>query len=155
MISRDELTGLAQLFSEKLRAALSEIDMLEAIRRNHAEGVDSMVCHTHDFCDANVYMGEAWEEFFGQAPDVSSDSDAAIWNEAWTIAKANAFYVNGEETFVPLADVDAWESWWRDNGEGVGAMHGLDKATAYKLACNCELVIGGGAAPLYRIGFVD
>lgn len=53
--------------------------------------------------------------------------------------------------FVPLADIDEWEAWWAANGEYLD----VDKRTAFNLACNCSLLVGGGAAPLFRIGFVD
>lgn len=154
MVSRDELVGLAQVFGEKLLADIGEADLREAIARNEARGVDSMVCHTHDFCDANMSMLAAWQEFFGSEPDVSDESDSAIWNEAWSLAKANGFYLDSAETFVPLADMDAWADWWAANGEAMRDEVG-DEATCLALAMNCELRIGGGAAPLFRIGFVD
>lgn len=57
------------------------------------------------------------------------------------------------ETFIPLADMDAWEAFYRDNREALEEI--ADRATCFALACNCELVIGGGAAPIFRVGFVD
>lgn len=57
------------------------------------------------------------------------------------------------ETFIPLADLDAWEAFYEANREALEAI--ADKATCYALACNQSLLIGGGAAPLFRVGFVD
>lgn len=91
-ITIHEKIGLAKLFGEKVQWALSVTEFREAIDRNKAEGPQSIVCHTHDFCDANMLMLEAWEEFFGGEPDVSSEEDAAIINEAWAIAKAADFF---------------------------------------------------------------
>lgn len=58
-----------------------------------------------------------------------------------------------DETFIAIADMDEWEQFWADNAEELEAI--ADKATCEALACNCSLLIGGGAAPLYRVGFVD
>jgi hypothetical protein len=55
------------------------------------------------------------------------------------------------EEFLPLADTDAFDAFWETNGEYLD----MDRETAFALACNCNLIIGGGAAPLVRVGFVD
>lgn len=91
-ITIHEKIGLAKLFAEKVQEALSRNDLREAIDRNKSEGPQSIVCHTHDFCEANMLMLEAWEEFFGGEPDSASEEDAAIINEAWAIAKAADFF---------------------------------------------------------------
>jgi hypothetical protein len=56
------------------------------------------------------------------------------------------------EQFIPLADMDAFHAFWDENGDALSA---LSKDDAFLLACNCELIVGGGAAPLFRVGFVD
>jgi len=53
--------------------------------------------------------------------------------------------------FIPVGDMDDWSAWWSANSEALD----MDEETALALARNCELVVGGGAAPLFRIGFVD
>lgn len=53
--------------------------------------------------------------------------------------------------FVPLASMADWVDWWSVNGEYMAA----DEPTCLAAALNCALVIGGGAAPLFRIGFVE
>lgn len=57
------------------------------------------------------------------------------------------------ETFVPLDDLDAWESFYSANADALAEI--ADKATCLALAMNCELLVGGGASPLFRVGFVD
>ena len=57
------------------------------------------------------------------------------------------------ELFIALTDVGAFEVFWRDNEESLREI--ADKDVCFALACNCELIIGGGAAPLFRIGFID
>ena len=60
---------------------------------------DGMICHTHDFFDANEAMADAFKRTFGRAPwlpcDVEeglcpeneSDIDLAMWSAAWDQAK--------------------------------------------------------------------
>ena len=55
------------------------------------------------------------------------------------------------ETFIAIHDTDEWHDFWRDNHHATD----LDEAQAYALACNQSLLMGGGAAPDFRIGFVD
>ena len=56
-----------------------------------------------------------------------------------------------DEQFIPLADTYDFEVFWADNRDALS----INKETAFQLACNCELMVGGGAAPLFRVGFVD
>lgn len=56
-----------------------------------------------------------------------------------------------EETFHSLADMDAWADFWANNRDALD----MDEQTAFALACNQSLLVGGGAAPLIRVGFVD
>ncbi len=55
------------------------------------------------------------------------------------------------ETFVSIAGWDEWDLWWAENGDYIEQ----DREDAFALACNHCLMVGGGGAPLYRIGFVD
>ena len=57
------------------------------------------------------------------------------------------------ETFVPIANIDEWHDWWAENCEALDP--DLLEERAFRLACNQSLMIGGGAAPLFRVGFVD
>jgi hypothetical protein len=58
------------------------------------------------------------------------------------------------ETFISLHDTDDWAEFWSANGETLADEIG-DEDTCFALACNCSLLIGGGAAPEFRVGFVD
>jgi hypothetical protein len=55
------------------------------------------------------------------------------------------------EIFHPLPDMDAWTDFWANNRDALD----MDEQTAFALACNQGLLVGGGAAPLIRVGFVD
>jgi hypothetical protein len=89
-----ETIGLATIFGGKVQERLTREQFREAVERNkaQAEGWANPVCHTHDFCDANVLMLEAWAEMFGGEPDPASDEDAELINDAWFIAKAAEFF---------------------------------------------------------------
>lgn len=57
------------------------------------------------------------------------------------------------ETFIELADMAAWEDFWSNNKDDL--LEIADKQTCFDLVCNCSLIVGGGASPLFRVGFVD
>ena len=88
---------VAREYSKVLRDWLSEEEMAEVIRLNKAQANPS-VCHSHDFCDANMAMQEAFRNLKTTTPfDASGDDEEAqvteLWNEAWDIAKKSEFAV--------------------------------------------------------------
>lgn len=94
--------SVAKEFSRLLRETLSgyEFDCLLSL---NADEPSDAICHSHDFCDANVVMDEACKALglvtiFGSENEVATkDEDLAIeeqcnlWNEAWSIAKLAQF----------------------------------------------------------------
>ena len=64
-------------------------DLYEVIMRNRAEK-NEMVCHSHDFIDANEVMAEAWSKQ-GVELDPANEDQAAAWDAAWYAAKAVEF----------------------------------------------------------------
>lgn len=86
---------LAREFSLKLRHYLSEHEMSQVISLNESEE-DKYCCHSHDFCDANEAMQDAFIKLFGRSCKLYSEnepnSDLVLWNAAWTMAKENKFY---------------------------------------------------------------
>jgi hypothetical protein len=84
---------LAIEFSNRLRGTLTAEQMAQMIERNSAEQSEG-VCHSHDFCDANVIMLEAWRAIDAAAElhDITHNQrNAAKWGIAWDIAKTNDF----------------------------------------------------------------
>ena len=82
---------IADQFVAVLQKVLSPEYLAEIDRRNKI--YDPTSCATHDFCDANVYMEQAFkdvgvETFEGEH---MPDSVVELWNEAWGIAKARGF----------------------------------------------------------------
>jgi hypothetical protein len=59
-----------------------------------------------------------------------------------------------DEIFFPIADEDQWKAFWAVNSDALADEIG-DEGLCHALACNCELIIGGGAAQTFRVGFVD
>ena len=64
-----------------------------------------------------------------------------------------------DETFVPIHNMDEWDAFCSANAEALEEIAGREthgqETYCYRLALNCQLLIGGGASPLFRVGFVD
>lgn len=84
--------ALAIEFCKLLRSAIGNIQMQHVIARNEEE-TDPHACHSHDFCDANEVMAQAWKNTFGKEFDLDSEDQTQqdIWNDAWTAAKKAGF----------------------------------------------------------------
>ena len=85
--------ALAAEFCAVLRSWLTPEQMQEIASRNRAE-TRVGVCHSHDFCDANVAMLEAAHNL-GLVPDIE-DVDVRylmddFWDEAWDEARESGF----------------------------------------------------------------
>ncbi len=53
-------------------------------------------CHTHDFCDANKLMDEAFRHVVGREPDFDRHlHDMGLWNGAWNMAIRSGFSLGG------------------------------------------------------------
>lgn len=78
---------LALDFTRALRAQLTPEEMQLVIERGRAQ-TDAHICHTHDFCDANMLMLEAAQR---QDPAYSVDRDPTDWNAAWDLAVKHEF----------------------------------------------------------------
>ncbi len=81
-------------FSRVLKEWLTADEMREVIRANNnsSDGPFSPWCASHDYCDANEAMLEAFENYFGREPELNGDDGYTI-DEAWFIAKAADFFM--------------------------------------------------------------
>jgi hypothetical protein len=90
--------AIAKAFADALRADLAPHQWQEMMRRNALPEYGEGICASHDFCDANMTMQEAWESVMGRdfLPDDAppSDADCALWNRAWEIARAAYLIAN-------------------------------------------------------------
>jgi len=94
------IISLANEFSKCLRSVLTPSQIREAVKRNmHTERhytktkakIDSFICHSHDFCDANDVMMKALSNVGFTGFDAENENHAEIWGAAWRRAKENGF----------------------------------------------------------------
>lgn len=78
---------LAESFSRVLTEYIGEEKMHEVARRNREE-TDNRICHSHDFCDANMAMHDALHEHLPDL-DIDLENEAIIgrWSDAWDLAR--------------------------------------------------------------------
>lgn len=94
-----KIQNLAMEFSSVLREWLSEEEMLMVLARNAREN-DPLICHSHDFCDANMAMDEAarnlgFKEIYDHGESEEEVVRACVfWSAAWAKAKASGFKVD-------------------------------------------------------------
>jgi len=82
--------SLAKTFSAILLAEIGEANLREVVKRN--VGIEGSCCASHDFCDANMCMDEAFSKEVGYF-DLQNDDHIAACNEAWGLAKDAGFYI--------------------------------------------------------------
>ena len=104
--------ALAEQFSRVLRLWLNQEEMYQVVMRNRR--VDEGICHSHDFCDSNMAMHEAFVNLYGREPDiggatVQSRGEILMWNTAWQLAKEREFKaIEDSETRVMFRDLGHW-----------------------------------------------
>jgi hypothetical protein len=87
---------LAAEFARILRDWLTPAELADVVDRNKNESNIDGVCHTHDFCDANIAMMEAWCNVTGLGEEKWDLDDEALCyavNVAWAKAKASGFAI--------------------------------------------------------------
>lgn len=92
-MTRDQqVTAIAEAFAEVMRQWLDSREW-QLMRERNASQADSNVCHSHDFCDANMAMDAAFNGLgiptcLAFADDTPEHEEACkLWNDAWTLAK--------------------------------------------------------------------
>ncbi len=60
--------------------------MRETNARNARDGITG-ICASHDFCDANEAMAQAFATIVGREAKVLDDGDNALWSVAWDCAQ--------------------------------------------------------------------
>lgn len=93
-----DVEKIARDFSELLQKEIGKHNLKKVVDLNRAEE-DPKICHSHDFCDANMVMGKAmqkngYKEFLDKPlEDQVTQEELKVWNEAWETAKKNEFYI--------------------------------------------------------------
>lgn len=98
--TKENVEKLAKEFSKILNEWLSKDEITEINKRNATEEYKGN-CATHDFCDPNQAMLDAFENvmgrelvfFNGDVPESEKQNeyDMALWSKAWTLAHNNKF----------------------------------------------------------------
>lgn len=99
MITLDTPGQIADRFADILRTWIGAA-RFQIVRERNADagGINCPECHSHDFCDANMAMQDAFENVLGRSPAIDTDgqtvwpdreveADCDLWNVAWDIAK--------------------------------------------------------------------
>jgi hypothetical protein len=71
-------------FDSVLRHWLTLDEYAAAVAENATEP-NPLVCHTHDYLDANEAMVEAMERALGRRPRIRSEADTNLFNRAWDL----------------------------------------------------------------------
>ena len=85
--ARSTANRLCSEFCKKLSIEIGDTNLHEVVNRNRLES-DKKICHSHDFCDANMVMEDAFKSLFGKD---SGDDDIHLINAAWDEAKLYEF----------------------------------------------------------------
>lgn len=89
---------LAREFSRRLIGDLGEATIARVNAENARRADGDLTCASHEYCDANEYMLEAFEVVTGRelipANAPMSDEDSALVNAAWSRAKQAGFFAH-------------------------------------------------------------
>lgn len=89
----DPTTLLAGAFIGILSKSLSVKEFKEFVRKTRTDFQDN-ICWSHNFCDANEVMIEAFKAVFDRDAEIWNEIDTDLINTAWTRAKR---FVGGKE----------------------------------------------------------
>ena len=90
-MSDAQIEKLAKKFSKALENEIGKQNLLKVVAENKAE-TDSSICHSHDYCDANMVMDAALRAEGIRLEVPTSAADVKTWNKVWDAAKANIFF---------------------------------------------------------------
>lgn len=101
-MSRAMVSNVANRFIEILSKDLGE-DVMAEIRSKAKSPTYAMCCGSHDYCDANMVMLEAFKDCVGreaaifsedaEKPDSTHEQDTGLINQSWALAIENNYRV--------------------------------------------------------------
>lgn len=83
---------LAKGFSNVLKDWLTYDELAEINELNATPAYANGSCATHEFCDPNQAMIDAYNNLFGGNPEANNNNHIQLMNRAWAIARENKFY---------------------------------------------------------------
>ena len=89
--SQTDLPSVVQVclaFINEINNSLSADQLAEVVRRN--KDYEEGICASHDFCDANQCMLEAWKRL-GHPMNFQAENQMGITDQAWTLARKGEF----------------------------------------------------------------
>jgi hypothetical protein len=84
----ERVQRVADDFDRRLLNQIGADDYSQTIEANAAQK-DPNICHSHDYCDANMVMAAAFKHVQGYGSRVDNDYDTQLWNDAWNQWKAD------------------------------------------------------------------
>lgn len=126
-------------FMEILKSWLTADEWTEMRAKNATAEYQGGVCASHDYCDANMAMHEAFVKC-GLVPPCEIDTTASeaaerladdvldTWNKAWDWARAN-----GLEAETYAANSGAFTATLVGSGDGVATLRRLDTGIKFKI----------------------
>lgn len=95
---RPSVEELSDAFSIVIREFLTENQLASV---NYMNDPILPTCATHDFCDANMAMLEAWTRLTGESKiDAQNDADCKLINAAWKFSRDEEFQNGNDERYV-------------------------------------------------------
>jgi hypothetical protein len=85
---------IAAQLSTILNGWLTPAELEEVRRRNIEPQQEPGICATHDFCNADEAMAQAFWRVMRRDVDAASQTDVALWGAAWWIARSVEFRVS-------------------------------------------------------------
>ena len=95
VVNVEQAVLIAEEFGRELGEYLTAKEKAAVIIRNSGQtdrGAKYSVCHSHDFCDANMAMDAAYKKVMKKQINANDESQLVYWNTAWNIAKHHNFY---------------------------------------------------------------
>jgi hypothetical protein len=81
------VSKLSAAFSDIVRRDLAEhLEEIVRINEDHKAKAQTGICATHDFCDANEIMADAFVLTFDRPIDLDDQDDVELWNAAWALS---------------------------------------------------------------------
>lgn len=102
------MKNLAIEFSKVLNQWLTSEQLAEINRLNKTPEYQDGSCATHNYCDANQAMIDAFATLYNRQPDVQCDRDNSLIDGAWSLARYHNF--NPSAIRFPLLNTIAKES---------------------------------------------
>lgn len=93
-MTKTKTTQLADSFASVLRSWLTPDEFAEMQMENASPDYAGNMCASHNYCDANMAMFEAFTEVVGHEPNIDDTQDMNLWADAWTVAKTTYLTAN-------------------------------------------------------------